>query len=54
MDLGFQEDLHPLLNYLDIVAKNKTKEDIAATQKIFEDLYLKHVTAMIKKTGLTI
>ena len=45
---------HPLLNYLDIVAKNKTKEDIAAaTQKIFEDLYLKHVTAMIKKTGLT-
>lgn len=45
---------HPLLNYLSFVAKNKTKEDIAAaTQKIFEDLYIKHVTEMIKKTGLT-
>ena len=45
---------HPLLNYLDVVAKNASKEDVAAaTQKIFEDLYIKHVTAMIKKTGLT-
>jgi carbamoyltransferase len=45
---------HPILNYLNKIAKGASKEDVsAATQKVFEEIYLKHVSAMVKKTGLT-
>ncbi len=45
---------HPLLNYYKKIANNASKEDIsAATQKIFEEIYVKYFTDMIKETGLT-
>tara|TARA_Y100000768_G_C23990123_1_gene691857 strand:- start:6814 stop:8658 length:1845 start_codon:yes stop_codon:yes gene_type:complete len=45
---------HPLLNYFGRVAKNASKEDVsAATQKIFEEIYIKYFSDMIKETGLT-
>lgn len=43
-----------LLKYYGKISKGLTNEDIAAgTQKFFEDMYVKHVRAMIKQTEIT-
>ena len=45
---------HPLLNYYEKISIGLSKEDVSAgTQKVFEEIFVKHFKTMIQKTGIT-